>query len=175
MIDVAGPRLIFRAMKPVGTMLGMMGAAVMLIALLVAPSLAEAHADHHHAAPVAAGPAPVAPSGHHMLADKNVVAAIVADHMPDRQEGPARVAHHHIQPPQQVTARAETAADQAAGLDHCMVGCCVGASCAGSSAVATAASPLLPPQAALKLGVADSRPMASLPADGPRRPPRSFV
>lgn len=169
-------------MKPVGTMLGMVGAAIMLIALLVAPSLAEAHADHHHHAAqpaAAAGPAQVA--RHHMVgdrtdADKNVVAdKIVADRIADRRDVPARAIHHHIRSAEQVTARAETASDQAGGLDHCMVGCCVGTSCAGSSAVATTVSLLPPPQTALKLGVADTRPMASLPADGPRRPPRSFT
>jgi hypothetical protein len=161
-------------MKPVGTMFGMLTAAVMLIALLFAPSLAEAHVDHHHHAQqtsVAPVPASDAQSGHHVVADKIGVAETPAPAAYDRiQSAPA--SHHAAQ---QLSARAESAADQAGGLDHCMVGCCVGTSCAGSSAVATMASPLLPPQAALKLGVSDTRPMASLPTDGPRRPPRSFT
>lgn len=131
-------------------MTGMLGAAIVMIVLLFAPSLARAHGGHDH----------------HFHATHAIIDEVIGVIPAERQatKPAAEVSVGVLD-----TERFYLAA-------HCKGGCCTGASCtAGTGIMVSAVAELIPPRAATSIGGSRASPLSGLPTDGPRRPPKSFT
>jgi hypothetical protein len=127
------------------------GAAAVMVALLLAPSVASAHAGHHPA------PGPVA---HHVTPPENDV---------PEQAAPKASTQYLMS----VAASHSPASDNSG----CHRGnCCVGAPCTACCAVVVPDfAPSIPPALSSALTLPDSSTSDSLDPDGLRRPPRFFA
>ncbi len=128
-----------------------LGAIIVLIAFSLAPSVAQAHANHHHG-PEAAHPATAT---HH--------AAVVSVDAAQNSGAEVRSAP---------ASQSETADD---GICR-GPGCYCGAACAACFTAALPDLPFtVPPTVASSLVPSESHAGASIVLGGPRRPPRSFA
>jgi hypothetical protein len=148
-----------------GTLLRIVGAAILLIAVQFASVVANAHAGHGRA-----------PDGHHLQGHHQgpgtaagIAYAISSEHS-SAADRAARA---------QPAAQAEAAAQNAPGAlpsdsDGCVMGCC---SCTGCCAAALAAvSPHLPPTACSpRVGFARVLSVPGVDPRGLRKPPRSLA
>lgn len=137
-------------MKRRPAMTGVLGAAIVMIVLVLAPSLARAHGGHDH----------------HFQATTAII---------DEANGVTPAERQATRPAAEVSVgvldieRFYLAA-------HCKGGCCTGASCtAGTGIMIPAVAELIPPRAGTSIGSARAPPLSGLPTDGPRRPPKSFI
>jgi hypothetical protein len=146
-----------------GTLLRIIGAAILLIAVQFAPVAANAHVSHgpdaHHQA--------------HSLHAHGTVAGI-PHRVSSEQHSPAKSVLQT-----QSAAKAEAAVQNAPGAlpsesDACVMGCC---GCTGCCAAALAvASPHLPPKACSpRVGFARALAVPGVDPRGLRKPPRSLA
>jgi hypothetical protein len=135
----------------------MMGAAILLIALALMPSAAEAHPGHPH------GAAPAATAAKPVKAD----AAVLASVDKARRATPDVMA---------MARRLADAPDQGSQAVPCIGGCCSGMSCSACSALALDEAEAPPPSRRTpRLVVADLDARPGREPDGLIRPPTSFA
>jgi hypothetical protein len=149
-----------------GTLLRMIGAAILLIAVQFAPVAANAHVGH-----VGHGP-----DAHHQAHSPPAPGTVtgIAHAVSSEQASPAKSAVRT-----QPAAQAEAAVQNAPGplpsdSDACVMGCC---GCTGCCAAALAAvSPNLPPKACSpRVGFARALSVPGVDPRGLRKPPRSLA
>jgi hypothetical protein len=129
---------------------GILGAAILLIALSFMSSTAKAHAGHAH------GSQPAASTSHHV--DGGDASGQIADKSDQAELTEANASDSPITP---------------AG---CNGGCCTGAACAACVAIAFVESPVFsPPILASSIVLLDARPSSSVSPDGLRKPPKFFA
>jgi hypothetical protein len=143
-----------------GTLLRIIGAAILLIAVQFASVAARAHVAHGHA-----------PEGHHLQGHHFQgpgVAAGIAHAVSFDEVG-------RIQPAAQAEATVQnTPGAQPSDSDACVMGCCGCTGCCGAALAAV--SPNLPPQAcSLRIGFACPVSVPEVDPRGLRKPPRSLA
>ena len=156
-------------MNSTGTLLRIVGAAILLIAVQLAPVAAEAHAGHGHG-----------PAGHHLqghahpgLSHQGPDAAIAVGHsIAAGETAPAPL----VTPAQPAAGDAgvfvQNAPDAPPSVsDACVMGCCGYTGCCGAALAVV--SPSLPPQAcSLRVGFARAISAPGVDPRGLRKPPR---
>jgi hypothetical protein len=150
-------------MTSIGTVLRMIGAAILLIAVQFAPIAARAHSGHGHE-----------PDGHQLQAQHfhaHGAAAATAAHATSSDHAPAAPA----EPAAQVEASAQNSPDaQPSTANACVMGCCGSTGCCGAALAAV--SPSLPPKACpLRIGFARPISVRGVDPQGLRKPPRSLA
>jgi hypothetical protein len=152
-------------MTSTGTLLRIIGAAILLIAVQFAPVAAKAHVAHGHA-----------PDGHHLQGHH-----LQGHHLQGHGTGAgiADSVSSHAAERAQPAAQAEAAVQNAPGAlpsdsDACVTGCC---SCTGCCTAALAAvSPHLPPRACSpRIGLGHVITVPGVDPRGLRKPPRSLA
>ena len=135
----------------------MIGAAILVIALVLAPSIAAAHSGHAH------GPTTASATAQPVKAEAPVKASVSAAPAASRDAARAVTGVTHL--------------PEAGGKPaSCTGGCCSGMSCSACSALALDEAEAPPPPrrtTRLALGALDAR--SSRDPDGLIRPPRSFA
>lgn len=146
-------------MTSTGTLLRMIGAAILLIVVQFASVAANAHVAHGHA-----------PQGHHQ-AHSHHAHGTAAGNAHSISSAETAAANRAVQ--------AEAAAQNTPGApssdaDACVMGCCGYTGCCGAALAAV--SPSLPPKACpLRIGFARLVSVRGVDPQGLRKPPRSLA
>ena len=150
-----------------GTLLRILGAAILLIAVQFASVAAKAHVGHSHG-----------PDGHSIHSNGAAVGAVhtvASDETGSANRAAQAQPHTHAQSSAQAGAAVQNAGGALSGSDACLMDCCgTGMGCCGA-ALAAVSSNLPPRVGSPRIGFARLISVREADPRGLRKPPRSLA